>query len=363
MLKEFKNSNRNVIYDVIKAIGIIAIVLGHCFPYGDVVRFVYGFHLAIFFFVSGLQFNDKKYANEPFLLLQNRVKSMWPSFFCYMTFFTLTFNIATRIHLLPSSDFIGPNDMLSRVINNFFFYGGETLGGAMWFVPMMLAGVIIFSAVLYLSKQFVPRFRIVLTVLITLAIGGVGILAVCRHYHYVFFTEISFLLIPLMLLGYLISLKGFDFKKLLKLPIFIITLAFFVFFTVIKDCQIELSAKQIVSPYLFYPITVCGIYSMCYLAKVLSSVKYVSSVLAFIGRYSFDIMALHFLIFKLVDLVVGLIIKAPALSYSIFPRAYPKLWPIYLVLSIAIAPFVRIAANRLYSAIKNFCAKTFAAKE
>lgn len=54
MLKEFRSSNRNVIYDVIKAIGIIAIVLGHSHPNCDVVRFVYGFHLAIFFFVSGL---------------------------------------------------------------------------------------------------------------------------------------------------------------------------------------------------------------------------------------------------------------------------------------------------------------------
>lgn len=279
-----------------------------------------------------------------------------------MTFFTLTFNIATKIHLLPASDSIGISDMLSRVINNFFFYGGETLGGAMWFVPMMLAGIMIFSAVLCLSKQFAPRFRVILTILISLMIGAVGIIAVTRYYHYVFFTEISLLLIPLMLLGYLISLKGFDFKKLLKLPIFIITLALFVFFTVIRDCQIELSAKQIVSPYLFYPITVCGIYSMCYLAKALSSLKYVSNVLAFIGKYSFDIMALHFLIFKLVDLVAGLIIKAPATSFLVFPRAYPKLWPIYLILSIVIAPLVRIAISRLYSATKSFCAKVFAVK-
>lgn len=350
---------RNLIFDIIKALGIIAIVIGHCFPSKDVIRFVYGFHLPIFFFVSGLQFNDEKYSKSPYYLLQNRVKSMWGSCFFYMTFFTLTNNLFLKLHILPGNEFTGLNSVINKIFANFFLVGFERLGGAMWFVPMMLSGVIIFGAINYISFEFFNRFRIIIASVLGILAGALGIYC-CQHsLRLTHYTQVSLLLIPIMLLGYLISYKKLALEKLLRLPIAILTLILFIYFTVIKDYHIELSVSQIVSPLLFYPIVICGIYNICYLAKAAALNKYIAKALAFIGKYSFDIMALHFLCFKVIDLIFGTITNTSPEIYSAFPHGFTHIWPIYIIVGIIAPPFIRIGASKLYSLIKGFFKRVF----
>ena len=53
--------SRSPYWDIVKGIGIIAIVLGHSCYFA--VGFVYLFHLALFFFVSGYLYSEKKYGD------------------------------------------------------------------------------------------------------------------------------------------------------------------------------------------------------------------------------------------------------------------------------------------------------------
>lgn len=46
------NSYRDYTWDVVRGIGILMVVLGHCAP-RPLVDFVYLFHMGLFFFVSG----------------------------------------------------------------------------------------------------------------------------------------------------------------------------------------------------------------------------------------------------------------------------------------------------------------------
>ncbi len=354
-----KTRERNPIFDIIKALGIIAIVIGHCFPNPDVIRFVYGFHLPIFFFVSGLQFNDEKYDAAPFLLLQNRIKSMWGSFFFYMTFFTLTNNLFLKLHILPGSEFTGLNSIITKIINNFFFLGFERLGGAMWFVPMMLAAVIIFGTITNLSSKFFPRIKHPIIITLCIFAGALGLYCNLNSLRFTHYVQVSLLLIPIMLLGYLISIKKIKLEKLLRLPIAIFSLILFIYFTVIKDHHIELSVSQIVSPFLFYPIIICGIYAVCYIAKIAAINKYLSRALAFIGKYSFDIMALHFLIFKIIDLIYGVFSSTSPEIYSKFPHGFTHLWPIYIFLGVIVPPFIRIGVQKLCLIIKTLFERVF----
>lgn len=342
------------IYDVIKALGIISIVIGHCHPNMDVVRFVYGYHLALFFFVAGLQFSDKKYADQPFMLLQNRIKSMWPSYFLYMTLFTLLHNLCTKMHFLPGSSTYAVNLIFEKVVKNFFLSGNEMLGGAMWFVPMMLSGTVVFSVIVYLSSHYLKRFRIIPIILLSIVAGIVGVHANLSGYSYSHYTHTALLLIPILLIGYILSLYKIRIEKVLYLPIAVVCLIIYVYLTVFKDNLVNLAAKQIVSSVLFYPITLTGIYFVCYLAKIISKNKYFQKAFAFIGKYSFDIMALHFLIFKVIDLVCGLILKDSPERYAAFPRAYSYLWPIYLLVSVVLAPLFRVLCKRIYSQIEQF---------
>lgn len=75
--------SRSPYWDIVKGIGIIAIVLGHSCYFA--VGFVYLFHLALFFFVSGYLYSEKKYGDAPFAFFGNRFAgTMAPIRFLYL---------------------------------------------------------------------------------------------------------------------------------------------------------------------------------------------------------------------------------------------------------------------------------------
>ena len=66
---------RSLYWDIVKGWGIIAIVLGHTGYFAG--AFVYLFHLALFFFITGYFYNETKYGDTPFLYFGSR-----PQLFC-----------------------------------------------------------------------------------------------------------------------------------------------------------------------------------------------------------------------------------------------------------------------------------------
>lgn len=59
---------RSLYWDIVKGWGIIAIVLGHTGYFAG--AFVYLFHLALFFFITGYFYNETKYGDTPVSLLR-----------------------------------------------------------------------------------------------------------------------------------------------------------------------------------------------------------------------------------------------------------------------------------------------------
>ena len=351
MTKIEARNGRNQLFDILKGIGISSIVIGHCFPVADVIRFVYGYHLALFFFVAGLQYNDKKYAEAPYLFVQKRIQSLWPSWFFYLTFFSLTYNLALRFHLVPAGYPFSILNLFDHVYSNVLFFGGELLGGAMWFVPMMLVGMVLFAVLMYCATRFFYKIRIWVISVGGLAMGALGLKFCMMHKELILHSHSALVLMPVLVVGYLLAYYGVNLKRFLKWPVALLATGFCVYMLAIKDCVIELAAEEIISPVLFYPVTFCGIYMVCYGAKWIEKWAPASRFFCFIGRYSFDIMALHFLAFKLVDGVYGRLVGDAPEIYSKFPCAYPKLWPIYLTLSLVASPWVRIACSKIYGAV------------
>ena len=69
-------TNRSAYWDIVKGFGIIAIVLGHCGIFAG--GFVYLFHMALFFFVTGYFYREEQYGDEPFRYFGTRLSGCWP---------------------------------------------------------------------------------------------------------------------------------------------------------------------------------------------------------------------------------------------------------------------------------------------
>ena len=70
--------------------------------------FVYLFHLALFFFITGYFYNETKYGDTPFLYFGSRLAGAWPRYMFYTLFFVLLHNFFVTHRLYAGQELYQP---------------------------------------------------------------------------------------------------------------------------------------------------------------------------------------------------------------------------------------------------------------
>jgi len=153
--------------DALRAIAIVFVVIGHT-PgvqgYGNIVKYLFSFHIPLFFFISGLLFNSNlvKVTFPQFLHKQVRALLIpyliW-GLLTYIPWLLITRHFSTYPDLNPLKPLLG---MLYGV-------GGGTWlihNGALWFLPCLFFTRLIFLGTLRNeTRSFFPLVLLILTVL------------------------------------------------------------------------------------------------------------------------------------------------------------------------------------------------------
>lgn len=337
---------RNKYFDVIKALGIISIVAGHSM-WNKISMYFYTYHLAIFFLVAGLLYSsptDKQKA------IGKKAISLWKPYVKYSCLFMVCNNFLVLIGLQDGNQYTIPM-FLQKSINILLFSSTEFLSGALWFIPFFMITYFIF---IFLESNLTKyKYKNGLLCVTCLLFGLWGLGLVESNYRAPYKAQLSFLILPVFYLGYIIKTKKINFRKYLIFPGFIISvLLIFIILDKTQSC-IELSANQIISPFLFYPVTFLGMYSCCYIGKIVSQIPKISEAFSEIGKYTFDIMALHFFFLKLVDLAYTVLITKQYDILSKFPHSYGyRMLPFYLLFGVLGPIVVRKACSCLWSKIQ-----------
>lgn len=155
--------------DLCRGMGIFLVVLGHTMlsnPISGV--YIYGFHMPLFFFISGLVSNYKKYSFKDF------IKSRFNTLILpYVFFYLLTWiywALAER-HFRPSS-----MDWWYPLIG--LFYGSQWKGfmdhnGVLWFLPcLFIVETMAFGILKYLKLNWAK----------VLSVASLCSLGFCIHY-------------------------------------------------------------------------------------------------------------------------------------------------------------------------------------
>ena len=269
-------------------------------------NYCYSYHLALFFCITGFLYNENKYGMNPALFFGNKMKSNWGKYVIYTSLIGL---LHFTTHIWGKYNFIGGSwdfyTLRNYVLNNMVMTNTESLCGAMWFIaPFIVAsgllGIIVYAGnITYIAtsnKMFKHTVIIVLTI-ICLLLGNERMIIKLKLG---FRLDIALFVLPLLVMGYYANTYIKDFTKYLKfyiaIPCILITLYF---------CKKGFSNSlngQGVELKLFYFLACIGIYQSMYISKFLCKFsKVVSGIFSFLGKYTFEIMAFHFLAFKLVD--------------------------------------------------------------
>ena len=156
-------SNRIKSIDIAKAIGILLIVLGHTLEFGELRKFIYSFHVPLFFFLSGICFTVKN--NKKFI--KRKLESIY---FPY-----IVMSIVSIIIYSIMGKYIGADNL--NLINNFvgMLYANPNLGNMqwnqpLWFLPCLLIQLILINIFenFIKNKKSKQKIRVVMVIVVSI---------------------------------------------------------------------------------------------------------------------------------------------------------------------------------------------------
>lgn len=117
-----------------------------------------------------------------------------------------------------------------------------------------------------------------------------------------------------------------------------------VVFYKISGISISIASGYIISKWIFYPITFCGIIGCIFICKViLVRISLIKSLMEILGKYSVDIMIVHLVVFRLAYGVWQKTnLEIQTISYEEFVFSHTA---ICLILGIAVPVFLRAGIN------------------
>ena len=152
---ENKSNNRIEYIDVFRSFGIILMVMGHVYFGKEFDHFIHGFHMPMFFFITGFLYKDKTVAFAGFL--KRKAKAL-----------LLPYVIFGALHLLIRSLMLGEFPVRSLKALLLFPNGGSfPIATSLWFlIALFLADVIYF----WINK--IANCRVKWIVVIAVALTG-----------------------------------------------------------------------------------------------------------------------------------------------------------------------------------------------
>jgi fucose 4-O-acetylase-like acetyltransferase len=322
------------LWDVVKGLGIIFIVIGHSgFAYSSLF---YLFHVSMFFIVSLMLFNDS-YCAEPGVFIRKRIKSLYVPALLYFVFFALAHGLFVRLGIISASN--AKYSLTHALIRCIYLSSKESLAGSLWFIAPLLLVMLIF---MFIWKAFLlmsnNAMRVSFAIALVVLLGGTAYCINTKDIRLPFYMNLLPILLSQLILAKI--LKQVLTKKAKFLEYAIEVCLLFLIWMALKNNSIDLSLNRIINPIIFLLCSFLGfrlVYQTAYLIEKTSLIK---DVLSYIGESSYTIMAMHLLVFKLVDLFIYHFINS-GIVLSEFTHSCTGIWWIYAIVGVALSVAVR----------------------
>ena len=274
---------RYVFIDILKGIAILMIVYGHIIPgsFSAMTKFISTFHIPLFFFVSGLLFNEGKYKNKFGTFVRERTKGLVVPF--------LFFSI------IVAAGYYFVEDNYREFICNLLKNGWG--GYALWFVPVLLLaelGYFPLSIVPPLYRLLLLVGMAVLSYLSSLFVG------MAPYNMLLCFCGIWFYGIGNMARTHIKMVSSLDVKQLGLITILggVFSLIYLPFSSTLPDWFVNKIPSMI---YYISPLfaTVCLMCLSILIERYLG--KYIVGFFSTCGKQSFIILAFH----QIIVMIVG----------------------------------------------------------
>ena len=309
---------RNKALDICKGIGILLVVIGHMgTPIG---RIVYGFHMGLFFFLSGLCFKDS-YLNGGLNFIKKRAhRLLLPYLFFPLMAYLFVPHEYSPLYKMWSISY--PYHLL----------------GTMWFLKALFIVSILCWIIIKISYHYFEKSIFVLPIIVLFV-----------FFIFLYYTGISssrnLYYCTFYLMGYSVKKSGIDIfasgqltsNKLLLLCSSFLVLVFMSYYaeTIIQEVDCSTFIPYFIS-------SSCGIYLTCQIVGYIRAESIWGKIMASLGCLTMSIMIFNWASFWLLDTVLDY------LDICLLPDKIVY-WASQLTIAIAIPVFL----NNIYSFVKD----------
>ena len=304
-----KTAHNNYI-TIAKALGIILMVIGHSGCPQVLFRIIYLFHMPLFFFCSGIFYNEISNKESASLFLKKRIMGLYVPFVKWSLLFLLFHNLFLAVGIYNSeygyeggSSIYSASEMFHRMLLILFtMHGYEELLGGFWFIRALFISsllIAVFSLLLKnqnrYKRELLCGMFLVLTLLIRRFLPDPEI-----------WRDIS-----MGCLGAFFYMTGnlsmryvrYWQNKYGAILCCIFLLSSYLFFK--NGISMGCGYNKVIP---FSVSAVSGTMLTLYISNVLERKwSIVKRVLYYVGNHTLDILALHFLSFRLVSFVIVLL--------------------------------------------------------
>ena len=255
------NNERLLWVDIAKGIGIILVILGHMIDgYSFAGRYIWSFHMPLFFFLSGL-FMSETISIQ--LLLKRARQLLLP---CCI--FTIISCIVFHYAIEKSLDFLS-----------------VSLPVPLWFLPILFLAEIE-------CRFFICKINVYLLLVFNLSVA-----LLCQHYNIGTVYSISSVFISSVfyLMGYLFQ----KYNMMREISVFVFMAILSIVPTMVYIFNVHTNIGNNTFTIVGIIVAILGIAQVIILSKRLTMYKITSSVLSFMGRNSLVLMLTHMIFLQL----------------------------------------------------------------
>ncbi len=341
--------------DIIKALAIIGMVLGHAgAPF---THFIYLFHMAVFFIASGFVYKEisTRKVSDIWRFVLKKIKQLYLPFVICNSIFVLFHNLFLKLNvytdnanifLYVSEEHVSTQnelalvDIAKNILSGLMFKDSTVMGGALWFLKILFFVSVFYCIFDFIISKLVHKQKYVCAIqgvisLILLAFGfflstkSIAILGIDRiastYWLYAFGHGLC---------RFCCLYKNWIWKQYLPL----LVLSFVALLILNNFGSISLNVNYYTNPFFFI---ISSLFGWCFLYSVsyFFTKWFVGKIMIYIGQRTLVIMMLHFLSFKVVAVLVDLIYNLPAYCIAAFPTLYGEKgmwWILYTIVGVSL---------------------------
>lgn len=365
-------TSRNTQMDILRGLTIILMVLGHCgFPG---THFIYLFHMAVFFFVSGYFYKDacSETVGSMWKYIKHKLKTLWLPYALWNTIFVLLNNWFIRMNVYTDNPalvkavgeeyavlhhYMTGTEMLKEIVKNLAFYGGTTMGGALWFLQTLFFVAIAYALIDFLLKKSRIGYKhhMIVQGCIALIFLGVG--------YWSSVTGITFHAMERVASCYILYYLGLLLRKYEKTEkstfyrVGKIIIATVVLLVCNKIGAIALNINSYENPLFLLVTSIAGWMLLVETSYFINQIRWLQAGLTVVGQNTLPIVVLHLLSFKLVSVIGVMVEGLPVYMVAAFPVLFygGAWWVAYTVAGVSLP--------LLDGIVKNICCRRLLQKE